>query len=87
MKIIGNSDDMFDFSEEIFGESPHGLKNTTPPVEKDEPKLDYKNEVHTAYILVNALLNLLIQKGYIKSHEVNSIVAELHEQFMKRKRG
>lgn len=73
-------DDFFDFSEQIFGE---------PVKEKREetPALNSSNEIKTSYILVNALLSLLIQKGIIHHHEVNSLVAELYDEYVKKKRG
>lgn len=78
------NDDFFDFSEQIFGESKPNLNEQK---DKTVTELTLENEVHTSYVLVNALLNLLIQKGYIHSYEVSEIVAELHQQFIKRKKG
>lgn len=86
MTGLGNRDDdeLFNFSDQIFG----NLSNTTSPKKHDRTLMpSNENEIHTSYILVNALLNLLIQKGVIHRHEVNGIVAELHELYLKKKRG
>lgn len=81
-------DDFFDFSKEVFPsqEAPSDEKsvNSTPQGEL----LTQESEIRTAYLLVNALLNLLIRKSIIYPHEVNALVAELHADYMlKRKKG
>lgn len=77
-----DDDDLFGFSKQIFGESAEDLK-----AEAKKPGLTTATEVQTSYILVNALLSLLIRKGVIYSHEVNALVAELHADYIKKKRG
>lgn len=83
MSALGERDDeLFDFSEQILGEP---VKEIKPSPEK--VVLNKDSEVMTSYLLVNALLNLLIRKGVIYPHEVNALVAELHVDYLKKKRG
>jgi hypothetical protein len=89
--------DDFDFSEMIFGEptklpekeeaasDPAPTKKETPAA-KGKPT-SYDTEVQSSYLLVNALLNLLIRKQLIYPHEVQALVAELHVDYMKKKKG
>ncbi|WAT23494.1 hypothetical protein O0R52_22190 (plasmid) [Bacillus halotolerans] len=80
----GRDDDRFDFSDLVFGErnthNAHQIKRDTAKVESSS-----EAEVQTSYLLVNALLNLLIKKGIIHSHEVQNIVSELHSDYLKKK--
>lgn len=80
----GRDDDRFDFSDLVFGErnthNANQIKHAAPKVE-----LSSDAEVQTSYLLVNALLNLLIKKGLIHSHEVQNIVSELHSEYLKKK--
>lgn len=86
--------DDFDFSEMIFGEPKQlpvqeEVVNPTPtnketPATSSTPNI-YDTEVQTSYLLVNALLNLLVRKGYIYPHEVQALVAELHVDYMKKR--
>jgi hypothetical protein len=81
-------EDFFDFSEQILGEPAKELVLPSGEISEDHLKPNpYQSEVQTSYLLVNALLNLLVRKGIIFQHEVQSIVAELHIDYMKRKRG
>ena len=83
----GRDDEFFDFSDQILGEQ--GKEEATNEAQSESPKIpaamNYQGEVHTSYLLVNALLNLLIRKGIIYPHEVNTLVGELHEEYMKKK--
>lgn len=40
-----------------------------------------QNEVYTSYLLVNALFNLLVTKGIIKSSEITPLLADLHVSY------
>ncbi len=77
-------DELFDFSDQILGESSQTTTHQDIQ-QSDQIKLTYQNEVHTSYLLVNALFNLLLRKGVIFPHEVNPLVEELHTEYMKRK--
>jgi hypothetical protein len=91
----GMEDNDFDFSEFIdepmiqpaFPSKepvlPSGESETPPETEK--PSNPYDTEVQTSYLLVNALLTLLQQKGIIQPHEVQPIISELHKQYMAKK--
>lgn len=81
----GRDDELFDFSDQVLG-GQAGDTNEVKPEEKQEPvAMNYQGEVHTSYLLVNALFNLLVRKGIIYPHEVNTLVGELHEEYMKKK--
>lgn len=45
-----------------------------------------QNEAYTSYLLVNALFNLLVTKGLIKSSEITPLLAELHLSYSVRKK-
>lgn len=76
-------DDDFDFSEQIFTETTPSPE-AAQPAPTDSPKRHpYETEVQSSYLLVNALMNLLIRKGIIQTHEVTALVAELHQDYMK----
>jgi hypothetical protein len=79
-------DDLFDFTEQVFGQPAEEVKEERRP-QQEKAVLTTQSEIHTSYILVNALLNLLVRKGIIYPHEVQSIVAELYEEYIKKKRG
>lgn len=82
--IAEGSDDRFDFSEFIVGgEKPH--TNSQTPPDTSNVSLSIENEVKTSYLLVNALLKILITKGIIHSGEVNDLVKELHNDYLKMK--
>lgn len=81
----GRDDEFFDFSDQILGEQGKESEATQPESPKTPAAMNYQGEVHTSYLLVNALLNLLIRKGIIYPHEVNTLVGELHEEYMKKK--
>lgn len=84
MAIAEGSDDRFDFSEFIVGgEKPHTSSQTTPDTSK--VSLNAENEVKTSYLLVNALLRILITKGIIRFSEVNDLVKEMHNDYLKMK--
>jgi hypothetical protein len=90
-------DEIFDFSEQIFGDEPTKaqrsdvLSDPTPFKNEDKPSkespISYDTEVQTSYLLVNALLNLLIRKQVIYPHEVQALVEELHADYVKKKKG
>jgi hypothetical protein len=83
MSALGEGmDDLFDFSEQVLGEPAKDTQS-----DKLKPVLTNESEVLTSYLLVNALMNLLIRKHIIQSHEVQVLIAELHVEYMKLKRG
>lgn len=89
LEIGERDDDFFDFTEQILGEpTKETHKEEEIKMESVEKvELNFNTEIQTSYLLVNALLNLLIRKGVIHHHEVNALVAELHADYMKKKRG
>lgn len=89
MSALGERDDdeFYDFSDQIFKDFGEPVKEKKSEINNEHSVLTQETEVHTSYILVNALLSLLIQKGIIKQSEVNQIVEELHAQYMRKKRG
>ena len=77
-------------SEEQFS-----LKDIFPGRNEEEPveyvaettnTITTSDEVTTSYLLVNVLLNLLISKGIIRQHEVDSLLLELHAEYRKAKK-
>jgi|GEM_PF-3845807 len=83
MVVLGErDDDFFDFRDQVFGES---ARDSIPFSPQEEAVLNRDSEIHTSYILVNALLNLLIRKGIIYPHEVKALVAELHAEYIKKR--
>ncbi|MGG1453466.1 hypothetical protein ABE325_21390 [Bacillus licheniformis] len=84
MAIAEGSDDRFDFSEFIVGGGKPHTNSQTPP-DTSKVSLSIENEVKTSYLLVNALLKILITKGIIHSGEVNDLVKELHNDYLKMK--
>ncbi|GIN55019.1 MULTISPECIES: hypothetical protein [Bacillus subtilis group] len=84
MAIAEGSDDRFDFSEFIVGGGKPHTNSQTPP-DTSKVSLSIENEVKTSYLLVNALLKILITKGMIHSGEVNDLVKELHNDYLKMK--
>lgn len=74
--------DLFDFSSQILGhhQEPSGDKK------KESVGTPYGNEVHSSYLLVNALINILMRKGIIFPHEISNLVEELHVEYMKNKK-
>lgn len=92
---IGESDELFDFSDQMFtGPSKKESEmesNPTPFKDPIDPtgtpvKFTYDKEVQTSFLLTNALMNLLIRKQIIYPHEVQTLVAELHIEYMKMKK-
>jgi hypothetical protein len=83
--VAERDDEFFDFSEQVLGDFTKEPMNTNPTDGPQPFNTDNKTEVHTSYILVNALLTLLVRKGVIYSHEVNALVAELHSEYMKKR--
>jgi hypothetical protein len=53
-----------------------------PTSDQDFPK----DQLRTSYLLVNVLLTLLIDKGYIQQQEVDNLLHELYAEY-KRKVG
>lgn len=49
-------------------------------------EINRDEEITTSYLFVNILLNLLIKKGIIHSAEVNNLLAELHRDYIKKKK-
>ncbi len=76
-------EDFFDFTEQIFDEP--SIPNQKDDTQTPNVPLTLENEVHTSYLLVNALLNLLLNKGVIFPHEVKFLVEELHQEYLKKK--
>lgn len=83
MSAIGErDDDFFDFSDQIISDlQPQQVSEEV----KSSSFKNHNNEVQTSYVLVNALMSLLIQKGVIYPHEVQSLVSELHAEYIKKK--
>jgi hypothetical protein len=81
MSANEKDDDLFNFSDQIIGESAK-----EPPEIIHAPKiLTQETEIQTSYLLVNALMTLLVRKELIQPSEVQSLVAELHVEYMKKK--
>lgn len=73
----------FDFLSEVMGDHPpKGVQQQSyeEMIEIEE------NLLLSSYLLVNALLNVLIKKNYIKMSEVSEILEELHNELIKRRR-
>lgn len=94
MTTLGDRDDeFFDFSNEIFGESNLEsdsevyTENELSKVNQPPSILNNDSEVHTSYLLVNTLLNLLVKKGIIRQDEIQVTLAELHKEYIKKKKG
>jgi hypothetical protein len=66
--------------------APQNQAAETDEVKEFTDKLTQGDMVTTSYFMVNALFNLLVQKGYIKEAEVNRLIEELYGEF-KQKRG
>lgn len=89
MSALGErDDDIFDFTNQVFGEiAKESEQNHEGEQSSQQPVLNRDSEVHTSYLLVNALMTLLLRKGMIYPHEINALVAELHVEYIKKKRG
>lgn len=82
------SDDIFDFSDQTLNFSTTAaepIEEPVPSIKKQGMTKD--DEISTSYLLVNVLLNLLVQKGIIQTTEVNSLLSELHKQYMEKRKG
>ncbi|QHW35741.1 hypothetical protein GZH47_33145 (plasmid) [Paenibacillus rhizovicinus] len=66
--------------------SSESAQQEAQEVREFNDKLTSGDMVATSYLMVNALLNLLIDKGYIKEDEVSKLIDELWTEF-KAKRG
>jgi hypothetical protein len=73
----------FDFLDQVLPSQAIENKNETP---FHDDAVSFNDQVRTSYLLVNALLNLLIQKGIIYPHEVNTLINELHQQLKLKRR-
>jgi len=73
------NEDPFDFTNEVLGAD--AVQKS--PFIKDSQE----GEVRTSFLLVNTLLTLLVSKEIIKMEEVNSLMAELHIEYKKTRRG
>jgi hypothetical protein len=85
---MSRSEDAFDFSDQMFTpveESEPAKDNIAEPA--PEPKDRLETEVRTSYLLVNVLLNLLVRKRIIHQHEVQSLLGELHKDYMEQRKG
>ncbi|MCD7911030.1 hypothetical protein KC480_05760 [Bacillus velezensis] len=80
----GRDDDQFDFSDFILANKQF-MNSSRTQSDTSKTELNFESEVQTSYLLVNALLNLLIKKGIINSHEVQNIVLELHGDYLRKK--
>jgi hypothetical protein len=73
-----------DLFEDAFDEMiPKRNTNQEQPANNNEIS---KDEVRTSYLLVNVLLTLLIEKGYIQQQEVDVLLEEMYAEY-KRKVG
>jgi hypothetical protein len=81
--MSGKRDEDFDFTDLV-------LPGSSEVPNQDDSQaaftISQEDEVTTSYLLVNTLLNLLLQKGIVKQHEVNSLLSELHVEYKKGRR-
>lgn len=79
--------DNFDFfDEEMIPGSKKSTSSSKSEISGSFGQLNTEKEATTSYLLVNALLNILIAKGYIYPHEVQSILSDLSHEYRKLKR-
>lgn len=83
--MINVGKDEFNFLDEVMPD--HSVRK-----EEDTPKQENafspdEDLVFSSYLLVNALMNILVQKGLIKVDEVTSILGDLHKELKENRRG
>jgi hypothetical protein len=78
------------FKEDIMQQDSLDIFDDMIPKREPSKKNDSKSpdeftqqEIRTAYLLSNALLQLLLDKGIIQQSEVDQLIEEMYEEYKK----